>query len=146
MSPSIKNRPAVPGSPPGPGRNSWSRRVMVLGKVVLTFALGGAGGWLLAWLDAPAPWLTGSLLAVAASALSGLPLAMPNWMRTLAFVMLGISIGSAVTPEALGEIRSWPASILLLLTGVAATTAASAFHLTRVRGWDRMTAWYCALP
>src|SRR4051812_36526975 len=146
MSPSIKNRPAVPGSPPGPGRNSWSRRVMALGKVVLTFALGGAGGWLLAWLDAPAPWLTGSMLAVAASALSGLPLGMPNWVRTLAFVMLGISIGSAVTPEALGEIRSWPGSVCLLLLTIGATTAASAVHLTRVRGWDVMTARYCALP
>jgi uncharacterized protein len=119
---------------------------MVLGKVVLTFALGGAGGWLLAWLDAPAPWLTGSMLAVAASALSGLPLGMPNWVRTLAFVMLGISIGSAVTPEALGEIRSWPGSVCLLLLAIGATTAASAVHLTRVRGWDVMTARYCALP
>jgi membrane AbrB-like protein len=86
------------------------------------------------------------MLAVAAAALSGLPLAMPNWMRTLAFVMLGISIGSAVTPEALSEIQAWPGSVCLLLLGVAATTAASAFHLTRVRGWDVTTARYCALP
>jgi len=86
------------------------------------------------------------MLAVAAAALSGLHLAMPNWMRTLAFVMLGISIGSTVTPEALGEIRSWPGSVCLLLLGIGATTAASAIHLTRVRGWDVMTARYCALP
>ena len=86
------------------------------------------------------------MLAVAAAALSGLPLAMPNWMRTLAFVMLGISIGSSVTPEALGEIQAWPGSVCLLLLGVAATTAASAFHLTRARGWDVMTARYCSLP
>jgi membrane AbrB-like protein len=60
--------------------------------------------------------------------------------------MLGISIGSSVTPEALGEIQAWPGSVCLLLLGVAATTAASAFHLARVRGWDVMTARYCALP
>jgi uncharacterized membrane protein AbrB (regulator of aidB expression) len=53
-------------------------------------------------------------------------------MRTLAFVMLGISIGSSVTPEALGEIQAWPGSVCLLLLAVGATTAASAFHLTLV--------------
>jgi uncharacterized protein len=137
---------ASAGSPPGPGHTPWTRWATVLGKVLLTFGLGGTGGWLLTQVGAPAPWLTGSMLAVAASALSGLPLAMPNWMRTLAFVMLGISIGSAVTPGALDEIRTWPDSVCLLLLGVAATTAASAAHLTRVRGWDVMTARYCALP
>jgi membrane AbrB-like protein len=144
MSPSTKGSAGHPGSPPG--HTPQSRWATVLGKVALTLALGGAGGWLLAQVGAPAPWLTGSMLAVAAAALSGLPLGMPNWMRTLAFVMLGISIGSSVTPEALGEIQAWPGSVCLLLLGVAATTAASAFHLTRARGWDVMTARYCALP
>jgi uncharacterized protein len=144
MSPSTKGSAGHPGSPPG--HTPLSRWVTVLGKVALTFALGGAGGWVLAQVGAPAPWLTGSMLTVAVAALSGLPLAMPNWMRTLAFVLLGISIGSSVTPEALSEIQAWPGSICLLLLGVAATTAASAFHLTRARGWDVMTARYCSLP
>jgi membrane AbrB-like protein len=144
MSPSTKGSAGHPGSPPG--HTPQSRWATVLGKVALTLALGGAGGWGLAQVGAPAPWLTGSMLAVAAAALSGLPLGMPNWMRTLAFVMLGISIGSSVTPEALGEIQAWPGSVCLLLLGVAATTAASAFHLTRARGWDVMTARYCSLP
>jgi uncharacterized protein len=144
MSPSTKGSAGHPGSPPG--HTPQSRWAKVLSKVALTLALGGAGGWGLAQVGAPAPWLTGSMLAVAAAALSGLPLGMPNWMRTLAFVMLGISIGSSVTPEALGEIQAWPGSVCLLLLGVAATTAASAFHLTRARGWDVMTARYCSLP
>jgi uncharacterized protein len=144
MSASAKRSAGLPGSPPG--HTPWSRWAAVVGKVVLTFALGGAGGWVLAQVGAPAPWLTGSMLAVAAAALSGLPLAMPTWIRTLAFVLLGISIGSAVTPEALGEVQAWPGSVCLLLLAVGATTAASAFHLTRVRGWDVMTARYCSLP
>jgi uncharacterized protein len=144
MSPSTKGSAGHPGSPSG--HTSLSRWATVLGKVALTLGLGGAGGWLLAQVGAPAPWLTGSMLAVAAAALSGLPLAMPTWIRTLAFVLLGISIGSAVTPEALGEVQAWPGSVCLLLLAVGATTAASAFHLTRMRGWDVMTARYCALP
>ena len=117
-----------------------------MGKVALTFALGGAGGWVLAQVGAPAPWLTGSMLAVAAAALSGLPLAMPTWMRTLAFVMLGISIGSSVTPEALGEIQAWPGSVCLLLLGCRRDHGGERLHLARARGWDVMTARYCALP
>lgn len=144
MSASTQGSAGAPGSPPP--HVPWSRRGKDLGRVGLTLGLGSAGGWLLAQAGAPAPWLTGSMLAVAVSALAGLPLSMPNWMRTLAFVMLGISIGSAVTPDALGEIRTWPGSVCLLLLAVGATTAASSVHLTRVRGWDAMTARYCALP
>ena len=81
MSPWAKRGAGLPGSPPG--HTPWSRWATLVGKVVLTFALGGAGGWLLAQVGAPAPWLTGSMLAVAAAALSGLPLAMPTWIRTL---------------------------------------------------------------
>ena len=104
MSASAKRSAGLPGPPPG--HTPWSRWAAVVGQVVLTFALGGAGGWLLAQVGAPAPWLTGSMLAVAAAALSGLPLAMPTWIRTFAFVLLGISIGSAVTPEALAACRT----------------------------------------
>ena len=124
MSPSAKRSAGLPGPPPG--HTPWSRWATVVGQVVLTFALGGAGGWVLAQVGAPAPWLTGSMLVVAVAALSGLPLAMPTWIRTLAFVLLGISIGSAVTPEALGEVQAWPGSVCLLLLAVGATTAASA--------------------
>jgi uncharacterized protein len=133
MSPSTKGSAGHPGSPPG--HTPLSRWVTVLGKVALTFALGGAGGWVLAQVGAPAPWLTGSMLTVAVAALSGLPLAMPNWMRTLAFVLLGISIGSSVTPEALSEIQAWPGSICLLLLGVAATTAVRRVLKNRWQPW-----------
>ena len=78
-----------------PRQHSRSAR---LGKLVLTLTLGGGGGALMAWLGAPAPWLLGAMLVVAAATLSGLPVAVPDPIRTLAFVLLGTSIGSAVTP------------------------------------------------
>src|SRR3712207_702398 len=99
-------------SPAGiPKWRLWARS---LGKLVLTLALGTAGGALMAWLGAPAPWLSGAMLAVAVAVLSGLPVAVPDRVRSAVFVVLGTSIGSAVTPEALGEMRDWPGSFLML--------------------------------
>ena len=40
-----------------------------LGPLLLTAALGAAGGALFAWLGLPAAWLAGSMTAVAAAAL-----------------------------------------------------------------------------
>ena len=133
------------GKRPGPkgvaGRTGWRHRKIAV-RIVLTFAIGGTGGLILAQLGAPAPWLTGAMLAVAAAALAGLP----DWLRTLAFILLGTSIGSSVTPETFNAIRLWPGSFGLLFVAIVATTAAGTLHLTRLRGWDAMTARYSALP
>ena len=70
----------------------------------------------------------------------GLPAGVPDRIRTGAFVLLGTSIGSAVTPDTLARIGSWPGSLIVLTVAVAAMIAISSTYLTRVWGWERTTA------
>jgi len=117
-----------------------------LGRLLLTAALGAAGGALFAWLGLPAAWLAGSMTAVAAAALAGLPVDLPAPVRNAAFVLLGVSMGTSVTPETMAQLRAWPLSLALLAGSVAATLMAGALYLRRVHGWDPVTARYASIP
>lgn len=111
-----------------------------------TAAVGSLGGGLFAWMGMPAPWLAGSMVAVATAALAGLPIAVPAPIRHAAFVLIGVSMGAGVTREALGQIAAWPLSLAILGVSIIATLFASSTYLRRVRGWDAATARYSSVP
>jgi len=115
-------------------------------KLALTVVLGAMGGGLLALVDAPAAWLSGAMIAVAIGAAWGMPVGVPDRIRTGAFVLLGTSIGSAVTPDTVAQIGSWPGSLIVLTVAVAAMIAISSTYLTRVWGWERTTARFSSVP
>lgn len=114
--------------------------------LLLTMALGAAGGGALALTGAPAAWLSGAMLAVAAAALAGLPVSMPSAARTIVFLLLGTSIGDATSPETLALVRTWPLSFVALAVAIAVMTAASTVYLRRVRGWELDTARFSSVP
>lgn len=115
-------------------------------SLALTAAVGSLGGGLFAWLGMPAAWLAGAMVAVAAAALAGWPLAVPAAIRNTAFVLIGVSMGAGVTREALGQMAAWPLSLAILAVSVIATLWASSAYLQRVRGWDPATARFSAVP
>lgn len=118
----------------------------LLAWVALTAAIAAAGGALFAALGWPAAWLMGAMVATAAAALAGLPVGLPPRLRDGAFVLLGISMGSSVTPESVAAMRAWPGSIALLVASIAATILVSAWYLERLQGWDRTTARFASMP
>lgn len=118
----------------------------ILGWSIVTAALAAGGGWAFAALGWPAAWLMGAMVAVAAAALAGLPVGLPAGPREIAFLLLGISMGSSLTPESIDAMRAWPASIALLFASMAATMLISAWYLRRVHGWDPITARFASMP
>lgn len=108
--------------------------------------LGAAGGALFYALGMPAPWISGAMLAVAGAALAGVRVGMTGWLRQLAFIALGFSMGTSVTPAILAQLALWPASLLFLAATVAATSIALSGYLRRVHRWDPATAGFSAIP
>src|SRR5262245_11898813 len=94
-------------------------------RFALMLAIGGVGALLFRVLNFPAPWLTGSMIAVSIAALAKGPLFLPVSIRQVVFVLLGVSMGSGVTPETASNILRWPASLTILAVTVIAMTAAS---------------------
>src|SRR5688572_5555875 len=122
---------------------STSQLLRRLAETLLLAAIGGAA---LGLAGMPAGWLSGAVLAVSAAALAGRPVYVPEPMARVLFVVLGISLGSGVTPERLANIAAWPLSLAALVVAMSAVTVATSRYLRHVHGWDPLSALLASLP
>jgi membrane AbrB-like protein len=118
----------------------------LFGLAVLTVAAGTGGGALAASLSLPAGWLVGSMIFCAALVLAGVPIFMPDWVRKVIFVLLGVSMGSAFTPETLETMFKWPASLFGLAVAVLGVIVAGVAYLHGVARWSKPTAFFASVP
>jgi membrane AbrB-like protein len=115
-------------------------------RIAESLLIGAVGGFLFSAAKFPAGWLAGSMLFAAAAALAGRPIHVPRLLARACSVVLGITIGGVVTPETLHGMATWPLSIAMVAISVAAATLATFAYLTRVHGWNAMTAIFASIP
>jgi membrane AbrB-like protein len=115
-------------------------------KAFLTLAVGALGAELFNLIGFPAAWLAGSMVAVAVAVLAGMPSAMPVPLRDTLLVILGLTMGSGVTPETVSRVGEWPLTMALLIVAVVAILLATYVYQRRIAGWDRQTAYFAAIP
>ena len=107
----------------------------------------GTFGGALCWLAGiPAPWLAGSMIACVIAVFSGAPLGMPDWLKALSFIFLGIQTGTSVTWDTVDRAAHWPLSIVLLAVTVIAVTWGCVWYYVKRRSWDGPTALFASLP
>ena len=121
-------------------------RLRLTAEVAGTLALAFAGGGLFAFLGMPAGWLSGALVACALAALAGAPLRVGRRLRDVTFVVLGTSIGAAVTPETLSGVATWPVTMTVLMVSLPVMMFAVGLYLEKVAKWDRRSAFFAAAP
>ena len=122
-------------------------RLKLLGAAALTLAAGTAGGALATVLNLPAGWLVGSMIVSAALAIGGVRhLFLPDWLRQIIFVLLGVSMGSGFTRETLATMFKWPASLVGLAFAVVAVVVTGVMFLHGVARWDKPTAFFASVP
>lgn len=126
--------------------SSPDRRGSDLRRVAETLLYAVAGGTTLGLLGLPAGWLSGAILAVSVAALARRPVFIPDALSRLTFLIAGISLGSAVTPETLGSVARWPMSMLFLTLTMVVLTAAVAAYLRLVHRWDPGSALLGSFP
>ncbi len=117
-----------------------------LRSFVLPCLIGLAGGFAFDRLGLPAAWLSGALIAVTVATLAGLPVRVPGPVATAGFLLIGIVMGSAVTPETLRLMLSWPISMAGLVVLVPAIVGGIMVYLVRVERFDRETAFFASIP
>jgi membrane AbrB-like protein len=111
-----------------------------------TLAVATAGGGALGLTGFPAGWLSGAILAVAAAAIAGRSMVLPILFTRAVFVLIGVSLGSVVTPETLHGMATYPLSIAVLIAAMACIGLAGATYLQCVHGWDKAAAYLAAAP
>jgi membrane AbrB-like protein len=122
------------------------RRLPLPAVAVLTLAAGAVGGAVFAFFDLPAAWLAGALVAVSALALAGVPVYLPDLLRRIVFVILGISLGATVTPETVAGVRTWPITLALLAVSLPVTMGAVMLYLHYVSKWNYRETLYASAP
>jgi membrane AbrB-like protein len=117
-----------------------------LQKLGETLAIGAVGGAVLTYVGMPAGWLSGSMIAVAIAALAGRPMTVPAPLARVIFVLIGISLGGAVTPETLKGVATWPLSVVLLCVAMICAMFGSATYLKTVHGWTMLSGLFGSAP
>ena len=117
-----------------------------LWPVLLALLLGGAGGGLFMALGMPLPWLTGALFFTTAGALAGRHIAVPRFLGTIMIAVLGVMTGGSFTPGTLERIPDWLGSIAIVLLFVSAAVAVTYAGLRRWTSFSPVTAYFSAAP
>ena len=128
------------------GTGSWGRRLGSLRRLALALVVGSAGGALLNQLGVPLAWMIGAMLATAAAALSGASIGVPQTLRALMLMVLGIMLGSGFHPAILSSLDRWLVTLAGLVVFILVCTAIGTAYLRRVARYDPATAFFTASP
>ena len=91
--------------------------------LVLSLSVGAAGGVLFHIAGLPLAWMLGPLVANLLVSAKGVKVEVPESLRSVFLAVMGMVLGSQVTPELAYRVLDWPVSAMLLLAGVASSTA-----------------------
>ena len=105
-----------------------------------------AGGAVCFLLHTPLPWMTGSLVTMAALKFAGLPVAAPRGGREVGQILIATALGLYFTPPVAREVLGrWE---LLVAAAIFATVFAyvGAWMISRWSDTDRTTALFASVP
>jgi membrane AbrB-like protein len=120
-------------------------------RVLVVAAIALLGAWTAVALRAPLPWMLGPLIVSALVALSrfrvrGAVPVMPPRLRDIFVPVIGLMIGSRVSPETIEHVRLWWPSLLLVPPFALATQMLSYGILRKFASFDRATAFFASSP
>ncbi len=122
-------------------------RVENLFKMLLALFIGSLGSIVFIYLSLPLPWLLGAIFASSiAMRFENLPIQSPKPFSTPARVLIGLTIGSAFTPEILQYLDVYFYSLLLVIPYTILTIIAGMYYYEKHQGFDRKTAYLSSMP
>jgi uncharacterized protein len=113
---------------------------------IRTAAIAVVGGVIGGAIGMPSAWLTGPMFAAAIASLFGVPTGVPSWAWVLSTAIIGIALGTSITPDAVHQMGSWPLTLLMVVVGSALVQIVSQYYFERVCGWDRGSAFFGSIP
>jgi hypothetical protein len=115
-------------------------------KAIYSLGLGIIGGAVGAYLNIPLGWLLGAMVANIGASMQGASLAVPQWLRSVAFIALGAMLGTAFEPELLDRIHRWTVTMAGMLCYLAIAIPCAFFYGRKVTGFDKLTAAFSSIP
>ena len=113
---------------------------------ILTLAIGGASGLVFQSLGISAPFLTGPALMVTLAALFGLHTHVPDRLRDMCMLVLGVGVGAGVTPDVIQAALTWPISFLALTLVLFLTIHLNVLLFSKVFNFSKAEATLASVP
>lgn len=115
-------------------------------RTILTLCVGSIGA-AIAWaINMPMGFLLGPALVVAFASLRGMDTDIAPPLRNVIFILVGITVGSMVTPTSIEAVLRWPIAFSMLAALTIATPFIGRWVLTRFLGFGRDEAFLSAAP
>jgi membrane AbrB-like protein len=118
----------------------------IIRRTAETIAIGAVGGVAFQLAGFPAGLVSGSIVTTATAALLGRGLVVPAGLTRVLLVVVGIALGSVVSPETLRGIATYPLSVAVLAVSIVCMTLATMTYLRLVHGWNALSALLGASP
>ena len=112
----------------------------------ITLALGATGVVAFSLAGLPLPFLFGPMAACLIAALAGAPLRAFGQISIGARTVLGVAVGAAVTPALIAKLPQMWGSVAIVPMYIAIIALVGVPFFRRVCGFDRVTAFYAAMP
>jgi len=90
--------------------------------------------------------MIGAMLATTAGSMAGLPIAVPQRLRGLFVIVLGVMLGSSFSPAILDQIAEWAVSLSALVAYLLISGVVGTFFFQRLAGYDPVTSFFAAMP
>ncbi len=111
-----------------------------------TFAIAACGAALFWGMGWPLPFLFGPMAACLVAALSGAQMMGFGQITAGARTILGVAVGTSITPEVVGQLPGMAGSLLLVPVYIGVIGLIGVPFFRRVSGFDPVTAFYAAMP
>lgn len=98
------------------------------------------------FIGMPLPWMLGPMIGVTAAAMLRAPVKSPDRLRPIVIPIIGVMIGSAITPDIASQFGNWVVTLALLPVFLTCAAFASYNVYRRAGGYDSVTAFYAAMP
>ena len=91
-------------------------------ELIVSILLGSLGAFLAWYMKLPAPFLLGPTIVCSIGAILRLKFSIPIFLRNFGFTIIGITIGTNITPNSLAQIYTWPISLLMMVSTIVLIT------------------------
>lgn len=115
-------------------------------STIMTLAIGAFGAVAFLLLGLPLPLLLGPLFACLIAGLAGARMGPVGTIGTVMRTILGVAVGSAITPELIGRLPAMAVSAALVPAFILLIGGIGYPFFRKICGFDGPTAFYCAMP